>query len=147
MKEDYQKVLRKLSFFFFRTDYFLMENIVKNKKDLEIVISRSSGYKTSPEQKEKRKAKKSRKNLILESWDGSILKQHPFQTGYNIQQIQKIKYIQLHWVFAKLSLILQKWQWQNLSVIIIEWLFFKTPKKQKIWDSKYVTKHFWRAAE
>ena len=44
-----------------------MENIVKNKKDLEIVISRSSGYKTSPEQKEKRKAKKSRKNLILES--------------------------------------------------------------------------------
>ena len=45
------------------------------------------------------------------------------QTGCNIYQIQKIKYIQ-HWVFVQLSSILQQSQWQNLCVIIIEWVFF-----------------------
>ena len=57
------------------------------------------------------------------------------ETGCNIHQIQKIKYIQ-HWVFVQLSFILQQSQWQNLCVAIIEWLFFKTTKKQKIWASK-----------
>ena len=57
------------------------------------------------------------------------------QTWCNIHQIQKIKYIQ-HWVFVQLSSILQQLQWQNFCVIIIEWLFIKTPEKQKIWASK-----------
>ena len=58
-----------------------------------------------------------------------------FQTVCNIHKIQKIKYIQ-QWVFVQLSFILQQSQWQNLSVIIIERLFFRTNKKQKIWASK-----------
>ena len=57
------------------------------------------------------------------------------QTGCNNHQIQKIRYIQ-HWVSVQLLFIFQQSQWQNLCVVIIEWLFFKTTEKQKIWASK-----------
>ena len=81
-----------------------------------------------------RKKKQAKFDFIILRWINH--KTPPLsQTGCNIHQIQKIKYIQ-HWVFVQLSFILQQSQWQNLCVIIIEWLFFKTPEKQKIWASK-----------
>ena len=81
-----------------------------------------------------RKKKQAKFDFIILRWINH--KTPPLsQTGCNIHQIQKIKYIQ-HWVFVQLSFILQQSQWQNLCVIIIEWLFFKTTKKQKIWASK-----------
>ena len=46
-----QEILLKigLSLFFFRIQYLLMDKIVKNKKAMELVTSRSSGYKASSE--------------------------------------------------------------------------------------------------
>ena len=43
MKEDYQKALKKLILFFFRTKSLLMDEVIKL---VELVTSRSSGYKT-----------------------------------------------------------------------------------------------------
>ena len=37
----------KLTFFFFRIQSLLMDKVIKNKRDLELVTSRSSGYETS----------------------------------------------------------------------------------------------------
>ena len=47
MKEDYQKPLKSQLYFFFRTQSFLMDNVIKNKRDLELVPSCSSGHETS----------------------------------------------------------------------------------------------------
>ena len=49
LKEDYQKALKKVNFFFFRTQSFLMKKIIKNKMGLELVTSCSSGYQASSE--------------------------------------------------------------------------------------------------
>ena len=51
--------------------------------------------------------KKSGKIWFLKSSVIFIKKQHLSQTGYHIQQLQKIKYIQ-HGVVVQVSLILQK---------------------------------------
>ena len=48
LKEDYQS-LEKINFIFFRTQSLLMDKVIKSKKVLELVISHSSGYKTSSE--------------------------------------------------------------------------------------------------
>ena len=50
MKEDYQKALKSEFYFFFRTQSLLMDKIIKNKRGVELMTSRSSGY-------EKRSAK------------------------------------------------------------------------------------------
>ena len=50
MKEDYQKVLKSELYFFFRTQSLLMDKIIKNKRGVELMPSRTSGY-------EKRSAK------------------------------------------------------------------------------------------
>ena len=39
MKEDYQKAFKKLTLFFFKTQSLLMNNIIKNKRGLELVTS------------------------------------------------------------------------------------------------------------
>ena len=49
MEEDYQKALKKLTIYFFQTQSLLMDKVIKNKRGLELVTSRSSGYKTSSE--------------------------------------------------------------------------------------------------
>ena len=49
LKEDYQKALKKLTFFFFQTQCLLMSKVTKNKGGLELVTSHSSGYKLSSE--------------------------------------------------------------------------------------------------
>ena len=59
-----------------------------------------------------RKKKQAKFDFIILTWINH--KTPPLsQTGCNIHQIQKIKYIQ-HWVFFQLSFILQQSQWQNL---------------------------------
>ena len=45
MKEDYQKALKKLSFFFFRTQSLLMDKVIKNKRGLDLVNSLYSATK------------------------------------------------------------------------------------------------------
>ena len=44
-KRGLSKTLEKLTLFFFRTQFLLMDKIMKNKRDLELVTSGSSGYK------------------------------------------------------------------------------------------------------
>ena len=44
LKEDYKKAIKKFKFI---KVSFLMDKIMENKTDLELVNSRSSGYKTS----------------------------------------------------------------------------------------------------
>ena len=46
-KEDYQRPFKKLTLFFFQTQFLLIDEVFKNKKDLELMTSRSSRYKTS----------------------------------------------------------------------------------------------------
>ena len=84
--------------------------------------------------------KKSRQNLILQSSDGSIIKHHlslSLSLSLSLKQSAIFtKYRKsniFNRVFVQLSFTLQQSQWQNLCVIIKEWLFFKTTKKQKIW--------------
>ena len=43
----YQKPIKKLTLFFFRTQSLLMGKVIKNKRGLELVTSRSSGDKKS----------------------------------------------------------------------------------------------------
>ena len=44
------KSLTKFNYiFFFQTQFMLIDKVIKNKRDLELVTSRSSGYKTSSE--------------------------------------------------------------------------------------------------
>ena len=47
LKGDYQKPLKSKLYFFFPTQSLLMDKFLKNKRDLELVTSLSSGYKTS----------------------------------------------------------------------------------------------------
>ena len=47
LKGDYQKTFKKLTLFFSRTQSLLVDNVIKNKRDLEQVSSHSSSYKTS----------------------------------------------------------------------------------------------------
>ena len=80
--------------------------------------------------------KKSRQNLILQSSDGTIIKHHLSLSLSLKQSAIFTKYRKsniFNRVFVQLSFTLQQSQWQNLCVIIKEWLFFKTTKKQKIW--------------
>ena len=78
--------------------------------------------------------KKSRQNLILQSSDGSIIKQHLSLSLKQSAIFTKYRKSNIfNRVFVQLSFTLQQSQWQNLCVIIKEWLFFKTTKKQKIW--------------
>ena len=44
LKGGYQKPLKKLTWFFFRTQSLLIEKVIKNKRGLELVTSRSSDY-------------------------------------------------------------------------------------------------------
>ena len=44
-----KKPLKSWLYFFFRTQSLLMDKVIKNKRGLELVTSRSSGYKTSSE--------------------------------------------------------------------------------------------------
>ena len=48
LKEDYQKALKKLTFFF-QIQSLLMDKVTKNIKDLELKPSQSSSYKKSLE--------------------------------------------------------------------------------------------------
>ena len=48
LKEDYQKALKKATFFFL-TQSLLIDKFIKNKKGLELVHSRYSGYQISLE--------------------------------------------------------------------------------------------------
>ena len=41
LKGDYQKALKKLSLFFFRTQSLLIDKVIKNKVGLELVTSHS----------------------------------------------------------------------------------------------------------
>ena len=78
--------------------------------------------------------KKSRQNLILQSSDGSIIKHHLSLSLKQSAIFTKYRKSNIfNRVFVQLSFTLQQSQWQNLCVIIKEWLFFKTTKKQKIW--------------
>ena len=45
MKGDYQKPLKRLTLFLLRTQALLMDNVIKNKRSLELATSLSSGYK------------------------------------------------------------------------------------------------------
>ena len=89
--------------------------------------------------------KKSRQNLILYSSDGSIkkhhfsLKQGVIFTKYRKSNIFNTEYLfNCHVSFSN----------HNGKISVVpEWLFIKTPEKQKTWASKYVTKQYWRAAE
>ena len=47
MKGDYQKPLKKLTYFFFWTQSLLMVKVIKNKRGLELVTCHSSDYKIS----------------------------------------------------------------------------------------------------
>ena len=47
MKQDYQKALKKVTFFLFWNQSLPIDKIIKNKRGLKLVTSRSSGYKTS----------------------------------------------------------------------------------------------------
>ena len=47
MKEDYQKALKKLTLFFLSNPVSFNEQNYQNKRGLELVTSRSLGYKTS----------------------------------------------------------------------------------------------------
>ena len=49
MKEDYQKAFKKSPLFFSQTQSLLMCKVIKNKRNLQLVTSRSSGYKTCSE--------------------------------------------------------------------------------------------------
>ena len=49
LKENPQKALKKLTLLFFQTQFLLMDKILKKKRGLELVTSRSSGYETSSE--------------------------------------------------------------------------------------------------
>ena len=49
MKKHYQKAFKKLTLFFFRTQSLLMDKVIKNKRGLELVPSRSPGHETSSE--------------------------------------------------------------------------------------------------
>ena len=46
---DYQKALKKLAIFFISNPVPFMDKVIKNKRDLELATSHSSGYKTSSE--------------------------------------------------------------------------------------------------
>ena len=46
--EDYQKALKKLTLFPLSNSVLLMDKVIKYKRDLELVSSRSSGQKISP---------------------------------------------------------------------------------------------------
>ena len=48
-KRGFSKNLKKGNFFFFQIQSILIDKIVKNKRDLELVTNRSSGYETSSE--------------------------------------------------------------------------------------------------
>ena len=48
LKEDYQKTIKSY-FFSFEPSLFSVDKIMKYKRDLELVTSRFSGYKTSSE--------------------------------------------------------------------------------------------------
>ena len=41
------KSLKKVNFIFFRAQSLLMDKVIKNKRGLKLVTSRSSGYETS----------------------------------------------------------------------------------------------------
>ena len=43
------KSLKKVNFFFFRNQSLLIDKVIKNKRRLELVTSRSPGHKTSSE--------------------------------------------------------------------------------------------------
>ena len=43
------KSLKKSNFIFFRTQSFLIDKIIKNKRGLELITSHYSGYETSSE--------------------------------------------------------------------------------------------------
>ena len=47
LKGNYQKLQKSKLYFFFPSQSLLMDKIIKNKRDLELVTSPSSGYKTS----------------------------------------------------------------------------------------------------
>ena len=47
MTGNYQKPLKKLTYFFFWTQSLLMDKVIKNKRGLEPVTSHSSDYKIS----------------------------------------------------------------------------------------------------
>ena len=50
LKENYQKNVKKNQlYFFFQTQSLLMNKVIKNKRDLKLVASRSIGYETSSE--------------------------------------------------------------------------------------------------
>ena len=46
-KRIIKKTLKNLLYFFFRTQSFLMDRVIKNKRGLELVTTHSSDYKTS----------------------------------------------------------------------------------------------------
>ena len=46
LKGDYQKPLKKLTFFSFWTQSHLMNKVIKNKRGQKVVTSRFSGYET-----------------------------------------------------------------------------------------------------
>ena len=48
-EKELPKRLKKELYLFFQTQFPLMDKIMKNKKDLELVNSNSSGYKASSE--------------------------------------------------------------------------------------------------
>ena len=47
--EDYQKALKKLTLFPLSNSVLLMDKVIKYKRGLKLVSSRSSGYETSSE--------------------------------------------------------------------------------------------------
>ena len=47
--KDYQKTFKKLSLFYLSNPVFFNDKLMKNKRGMELVTSRSSGYKTSLE--------------------------------------------------------------------------------------------------
>ena len=48
-KEDYQKALKKITSFFLSNPVSFNSKIIKNKRGLELLTSRYSGYETSSE--------------------------------------------------------------------------------------------------
>ena len=44
-----KKPLKSQLYFFFQTQSLLMDKVTKNKRSLELLTSRSSGYETNPE--------------------------------------------------------------------------------------------------
>ena len=49
MEENYWKALKSQSCFFFQPQSLLMDKVIKNKRGLDLVTSRSSSYETSSE--------------------------------------------------------------------------------------------------